>query len=188
MPFISSANSSAALLILQQNKITSTPINETSSAATDLVATANGQSKQTEQTEVKPASDYWDVMRVDITQLKIKLIERLGEEFGFKPDDYETQSALGGAIRSKVTSMRQQDPIAAAKMISEIEKNLGLGELGISLDTLIDAVMEPGGSADDKLDAALMKQAEEDGLDETQLDLTSGSIVFDSNGLYSLFG
>jgi len=95
----------------------------------------------------------FSVNNTDSTQMKARLFERVGQAFGIKQDDYKSLFAYGSAIKKAVDDLKQKSPSA----VTQIEKKLGLDELGVSLDTLVNAVVDPQGSDGDKLDAALKK-------------------------------
>lgn len=180
MPPVSPMNSTAAL-ILQQSKISPIPLDNSTSPNDDILAVANGVDAREEARDVKTADDYWGVFQTDPTQLKVQLFKALAEAFGLDMQDFGSISSFGEAIRAKVEEMKM-DP-EGRKILAEIEKKLGLSELGISLDTLIEAVINPDGAANDELEAALAKEsADEDELAEAVEIL--GSVEVDGNGLY----
>lgn len=173
---------SAATLILQQSKISPVPFNETTSPHDDIIAEVNGINAREEARDVKSADDYWGVFQTDPTQIKAKLFMALGEAFGLDMKDFKSISSFGNAIRAKLEKMKTTPE--GRQALFNIEKKLGLSELGISLDTLIEAVTNPEGAANDKLEAALEKQsAEEDELADAVEIL--GSVKVDGNGLYT---
>lgn len=174
---------SAATLILQQSKISPIPLDNSTSPNDDIIAAANGTRAREEAKDVKTADDYWGVFQTDPTQMKVQIFKALGEAFGFDIKDFGSMKSYGEAIRAKVEKMRTTPEGRHA--LADIEKKLGLSELGISLDTLIEAVIDPEGAANDELEAALAKQSEkEDELAEAVE--TLGSIEVDGNGLYNL--
>ncbi|TIT70995.1 MAG: hypothetical protein E5W56_22360, partial [Mesorhizobium sp.] len=58
--------------------------------------------------------------------------------------------SYGSAVKNAVEALKRQSPSA----IAEIERQLGLDQLGISLDTLVNAIVDPTGGDRDRLDAA----------------------------------
>lgn len=62
-------------------------------------------------------------------------------------------------------SLLQKSPFA----LVEIENKLGLDKLGVSLDTVVNAMIDPGGDDGDKLDAALRRRLGEAGKDHSAL-------------------
>lgn len=178
---VSPANSAAAM-ILQQSRINPVPLNDTTSPNDDILVAANGVDAREEAKDVKTADDYWGVFQTDPTQLKVQLFRALGEAFGLDMKDFGSISSFGEAIRAQVEKMKMSPEGRHA--LANIEEKLGLSELGISLDTLIEAVIDPDGTANDELEAALAKQsAEEDELADAVEIL--GSVKIDGNGLYS---
>lgn len=176
-------NSNAAL-ILQQSKINPIPLDKNKAPDNDILAVANGIDARKEAKDVKTADDYWGVFQTDPTQMKAKLFKALGDAFGFDIKDFKSIKSFGNAIRAKVEKMKMSPEGRHA--LADIEKKLGLAELGISLDTLIEAIISPEGAASDKLDAALAEQStEEDELAEAVEILDS--VKVDGNGLYNPF-
>ncbi|MBL4726695.1 MAG: hypothetical protein JKY83_08495 [Rhizobiaceae bacterium] len=180
MTFLPPVNS-AAIQILQQSKITSQNIEKNTPADNKIVATANGVKSD----EVEATKDYWDINHVNPTQMKVKLFEAVGEAFGIDKDNYDTSAKYASAIQSAMDQIKENDPAKAYIIFHEIEKDLGLNELGISLEKAVEAMLEPGGKADEELDAALQAQADEINGDFGE-DEVFGSLTVDSNGVYSL--
>jgi hypothetical protein len=154
MPSLSALNN-AVLLIMQQPPQSATA----GSAGAGLVASINGVSSPTGsggsspliQAQAKISESMFSVNSVDPTAMKVRLIERVGKEFGIDRDDYKSLHSYGLAIKKAVDELKVKFPSA----LHEIEKKLGLDELGVSLDTLVGAIMDPTGDDGDKLDAAL---------------------------------
>lgn len=94
---------------------------------------------------------------VDVNQMKIHLMERLGKELGLSMDDFDSGAAFGKAVKQAISAIRMTEN--GDLRLREIGDKLELDKLGISLDTLVEAMVDPGGDADKKLEAALMKQA-----------------------------
>ncbi|PCI05259.1 MAG: hypothetical protein COB78_01180 [Hyphomicrobiales bacterium] len=181
MSLVPPVNSSATY-ILQQSKINPMHLDKSASPNDNILAVANGIDAREEARDVKTADDYWGVFQTDPTQMKAKLFMALGEAFGLDMKDFKSISSFGNAIRAKLEKMKTTPE--GRQTLLNIEKKLGLAELGISLDTLIEAVINPEGAANDKLEAALEKQStEEDELAEAVEIL--GSAKVDGNGLYS---
>lgn len=88
--------------------------------------------------------------------MKVRLMERLGEELGISMDDFNSVRSYGLAIRQAVEEIKREP--GGGFFLAELEKKLGLDDLGISLDTLVDAMTDPTGEADRKLEAALKAQ------------------------------
>jgi len=160
-----SALNNVALLILQPQRTPSggTPV------ANSLLASANGVSSHSAsgspltQAQGKINESMFSVNNLDATKMKARLFERVGKEFGINQDDYDTLFSYGSAIKTALEDLKQKSP----STIPAIEKKLGLDELGISLDTLVNAIVDPQGSDGDKLDAALNKKLGEDAKGKT---------------------
>lgn len=102
----------------------------------------------------------FSVNNSDVTRQKIKLMERVGKAFGVPMDDFRDMKSFGQAIREKMATM---DTVTLKVM----EASLGLPKLGVSLIDVVDAMQDPGGAADDRLDTALRRHAKETDADET---------------------
>jgi hypothetical protein len=109
------------------------------------------------QARAKISDAMFSVNRPDPTAMKVRLIERLGEEFGIKQSDYTSMASYGADIKRAVEALKAKP--GSAQIIIQIEKKLGLDKLGISLDELVDATIDPTGDGNKKLNAALKKQA-----------------------------
>ncbi|RRH94970.1 hypothetical protein EH240_25885 [Mesorhizobium tamadayense] len=134
-----------ALLILQQQR-SSAPAR----SATDSRA-GSGAGSPPLQAPAEMSQSIFSVNSLNITATKVWLMERAGKEFGVDQADYESVFSYGSAVRNAVEALKRQSPSA----IAGIEKQLGLDQLGISLDMLVDAIVDPAGSDGDRLDAAL---------------------------------
>ncbi|MET3596483.1 MULTISPECIES: hypothetical protein [Mesorhizobium] len=159
-----SALNNAALLILQPQRSTSV----SASVGDSLVASINrahagtGAASPLTQAQARITESMFSVNNLDATQMKARLFERVGKEFGIDQDDYDSLFSYGSAIKTALDDLKQKSPSS----IAEIEKKLGLDELGISLDTLVNAIVDPNGSDGDRLDAALEKKAGDRGRGE----------------------
>lgn len=157
MTTISGVNSAALLILQQSNSINSSPENRSSSEG--LLATANGGSEkvglsaQPGQAQSRISEAMFSVNNVNVNQLKLELIERTGEELGFDKADFESQAEFAAAMRKQVINM---DATGADARIAEIEKELGLDKLGISLLDVVSSARNP--ELEDKLTRALQEQ------------------------------
>jgi len=153
-------------------------------AAADIAATANGISSHFRNAQAAASESVFSVNHVDITQMKMQLIEKAGKAFGVERDDYDTQADFGKAIKTVISEIRRMEN--GDRILEGIAKDLGLDELGISIDTLVGAIIDPGGKDDKKLDAALREATGEDVLDAAKDDLAAGgvSVLVDDLGLY----
>lgn len=164
---ISPANT-VALQILQQSSIPPVSAARKPAVADPLLAAANGiadpaasaGSGNSLAAKARITEALFSVNSLDLTKMKTNLFERLGKEFGLAMDDFETVAAFGRAIREVVTKLKQ-NPEGLAEL-ARIERDLGLTKLGISIDTLVEAMIDPDGHADDRLEAALLREIKED--------------------------
>ena len=152
---------SSSLLFLQPRR----PASSNASAGDSLVASINGGSSRAgaasslTQAQARISEQMFSVNNTDATQMKARLFERVGKAFGIKQDDYDSLSSYGSAIKSALDELKQKSPSS----IAAIEKKLGLDQLGVSLDTVVNAMVDPQGHDGDKLDAALNKKIDEQG-------------------------
>ncbi|KTR05689.1 hypothetical protein NS365_09805 [Aureimonas ureilytica] len=114
-----------------------------------------------------------------VTQVKLKLFERLGEALGLKVEDYASLGSYARAVRGAIEATGQQEGGAAA--LQAIEQTLDLNKLGMTLDTLIGAMEEPEGEADRALEKAL---AEFLGVEPPKGKSGAGPFQTDALGLY----
>lgn len=105
------------------------------------------------QVRAKAVEAMFSVNSLDVTALKVSLIERAGQELGVKQSDYASTREYGAALQQAFASL-QRSPNAYL-VIKEIEKKLGLDEIGISLEDLINAIADPDGKGNEKLNNAL---------------------------------
>lgn len=185
MPLLPPINS-IAVQVLQQNKIAPITVDKNAPPENDLISAANGVKTD----EVDPTEDFWDINKVNPTQMKLHIFEKVGEKFGLDQDDFDSFSRYAAAIASKMAKMKEANPASAIVFFHKIENELGLDELGISLEEVVEAMNEPGGKADKKLDAALKAKADEINgeLLEDGKDKIFDSLKVDNNGLYNVFG
>ncbi|MDX8526353.1 hypothetical protein RFM68_17785 [Mesorhizobium sp. MSK_1335] len=171
---MSSTLDNAALVILHQQRLPPTA----RPAADGLVATIDSASGSpgSPLMQVEPAVSafVFSVDNLNITATKVRLMERAGKEFGLDQTDYDSVFSYGSAIKNAVEALKRQSPSA----IAEIERQLGLDQLGVSLDTLVDAIVGPQGSDHDGLDAALKQHAGGHGESE------AASVQLDELGFY----
>ena len=76
---------------------------------------------------------------------------------------------LGGGVENAVEALKRQSPSA----VPRIERQLGLDQLGVSLDTLVHAIVRPQGGDNDRLDTALKQHASGQGDQPDELGLYS---------------
>ena len=188
MSTTSSLNSSAALLILQQASVPAlSKKDEEPSAGSAILAAANGvaiPSVAGAQSQAKAKiSDAFMDSPIDIQQLKFNLFRRVGEELGVKMDDFKDPRDYGSALRGAIEKIKAS-PMGAL-FLTKIEKDLGLDELGVSIDDVVDAISSPDGDGGKKLDAALRAETGEDAKKAAEDMLTvMRGIKTDETGLY----
>lgn len=183
---ISPANATA-LQILRQSSLPPVSAGGKLLAGDPLLAAANGlpdpaASDRTDNSIVAKAKiteSLFSVNSLDLTRMKTNLFERLGKELGLSIDDFETVAAFGRAIKEAVTKLKKEPE--GLLELARIERELGLNKLGISIDTLVEAMIDPNGGADDELEAALLRQMKEE--DEKAL-AALRALVLDETGLY----
>ncbi|MAS05598.1 MAG: hypothetical protein CL534_13075 [Ahrensia sp.] len=146
-------------------------------AAADIAATANGVSSHFRNAQAAASESVFSASHVDITEMKMQLIEKTGKAFGIERDDYATQSDYGKAIKAVVSQISRMEN--GDRVLAGIARDLGLDDLGISINTLVGAIIDPGGKDDKKLDQALREAAGEN-------DASAGgvSVLVDDLGLY----
>jgi len=175
--------SSGALQILRLERPSSS--DDRKPAAADIAATANGISTHFRKAQAAAAESVFSANHVDITEMKMQLIEKAGKAFGVERDDFDTHSDFGKAIKAVVSEIRRMEN--GDRILNGIAKDLGLDDLGISIDTLVRAIIDPGGNDDKKLDDALREATGEDVFDARKGEGPAGgaSVLVDDLGLYS---
>lgn len=138
-------------------------ISEASAASDNLIAANNGvqPSNAAAPLAAKPklATAIFDASTPDATQRKLDLFKRTGEKLGVHEEDFDSFADYATALKDAVTQLKT-DP-NAAKIIRQVEKDLGLDKLGVSLDTVIDALTDPASGGNQTLTDALRKQMTE---------------------------
>lgn len=168
---------SAALFILRQ-AVAQQPGNAHSAAGL-----ASPVARPAEETD---GSRFFGPNTMDITSMKVRLMERLGEAFGISMDDHPDARSFGHAIREVVEKLKMSPD--GLKVLAKVEKDLGLDDLGISIDTLIGAIIDPTGDDAEKLDAALREQVGESIEDEREAETLQrlARMGLDDAGLYGI--
>lgn len=180
---------SAALLILQQANTVPNPDQQSGSVSSDIAATANGvisgADSQSGRVEAKVAEAYFDANAINANALKINLMERLGAELGISLDDFETHAEFGAAVQEAIRQIKLQN--GGALRLMEMERKLGLNKLGISLDTLVGAIVDSGSEDAAELEAALRKELGEDesGGGTSEASAALANLRQDEDGLYT---
>ncbi len=96
----------------------------------------------------------------NLNKMRMDLYKKVGEALGVKESDYESYTDFGAALRQALGRLKFSPNAQAA--IAAIEEETGLKKLGVSLETVINAIIDPRGRDRDKLDAALERQLGED--------------------------
>ena len=127
---------------------------------------------------------YFGMNAMDVTARKVQLMERLGEAFGIAMEDHADARSFGMAIREIVEKLKTT-PEGRERLV-EVGRDLGLDRLGISIDTLIGAMVDPMGDDAEKLDAALKADMGETLEDEAEAELLArlARMGLDEAGLY----
>ena len=161
-------------------------------AGARLVATANGVAvadnadSPTQRAKAKLSEALFKPNAPSVTEMKIHLMKRLGQELGIALEDHETHASFGSAVRGAIADIKMKP--GGALVLAAIERKLGFDTLGFSLDTFVTAIIDPKGDDGRKVDAALKKAL---GLDDGD-DRKSGAravpaaILRDESGLYGL--
>lgn len=97
------------------------------------------------------AEALFGMNKVDINELKMQLVNKLGEKLGISRDDGMSSYAYGRAIEDAMESI-------GAAGSRDLIKELGLDELDISLKELVNAIKAPWGEENDRLEEALEHQ------------------------------
>ncbi len=175
------SSATLALQILQRTDAAKS--NTTSKESTDtLTVVASGTiTKGPAATASAQTGDaLFSVNSPNLNKMRIDLIKRVGDEFGIKESDYDSPFAYGAAIKQKIAEIERQPN--SQQEIDRIEKELGLDKLGLSLDEVANAIMDPKGDDARKLDAALEKQIDTNNHSKPQQSL---NIKSDDIGLYT---
>jgi hypothetical protein len=156
MTSIPGVNSTASLILQQLSSVAPAPAEENNPA--NLIATANGLSSKTGVAgpQSQAQSKITDTLSATgLTQLKMQLYKKTGEALGVTESDYTTPQLYASALRKAVSLIRAQKD--GENIIAGIEHQLGLDKLGVSLDTVIDSIDNPGSSSAKTLDDALQR-------------------------------
>lgn len=190
-----SAIQSSAVLILQQMARPATSSEDAGSSARSLIAAANGVDDPnasrgagaTQQARAKISEALFKPNAPSVTEMKLHLMKRLGEEFKIKLEGHATHASFGRAIQAEINKIKMQP--GGAMMLAALEKKLGFDKLGFSLDTFVNAIIDPSGSDGKKVDAALKEhlgKMEEDEGDAEDAVAALKALLHDEDGLYGL--
>ncbi len=155
------SQSSAVQLLRHMRPLFSSAGTTAESAGAQLVATANGvavpdsAAGPTQRAKTKLSEALFKPNAPSVTEMKIHLMKWLGQEFGIALEDYVTHAAFGSALRAAIADIKMQP--GGAVMLAAVERKLGFDKLGLSLDTFVNAIIDPKGDDGQKVDAALKK-------------------------------
>jgi hypothetical protein len=182
---LSGVNFTAALILQQLNPMGAAPEGENNSV--NLTAIANGLSAKTgvNGPETQAQSKITDTLSAaSLTQLKMQLFKKVGAALGVNESNYATPQKYAAALRQAVSGIRAQKN--GEDIIKGIEHELGLDKLGVSLDTVIDAIDNPGSSAGKALDDALKKAIAKGEIAAGGSDVSlQGTVQVNEIGMYS---
>lgn len=150
----------AALLILHQPNAIFVSSEQKSATSDNMIAVANGYAdrigltKQPGQAQSRISETMFGAGQVSVVAEKLKLIERAGQALGLRQSDYGSAEDFVKAAKDAVNKILRQP--GGHQIISQIEDDLDLNKLGISLDDLINSAADP--EKRDKVTAALEKK------------------------------
>ncbi|MBL8580758.1 MAG: hypothetical protein JNL61_00850 [Rhizobiaceae bacterium] len=125
-----------------------------SSGASALLSGAKAGKDAGPASRLAGADSIFSPDRQDVTKQKVLLMDKIGKAFGFDSRDFKDMGAMADAVERELAKM---SPQAAMALEQALGKKLGLDELGLSLRDMLDAMKEPGGEKDRKVDAALSR-------------------------------
>jgi hypothetical protein len=111
-----------------------------------------GASEEARRARDKIASALFGSGNSDAAALKIDLIERLGKELGIDTEEARSSYRLGKALEDALKDMRLDE-------VRSLSETIGLADLGVSMDTLLNAIKNPYGDDNERLKEALLKRA-----------------------------
>lgn len=163
----------SALQLLQQSNLSSFSAagREREPAGITPTAASPAQPQQSDS--------MFSVTSIDVNQLKVHLMERVGKALDLDVDDFDSASAFGQAVKEKILKMMRSP--GGEALLRKIEEDTGLDELGISLMDFAKALIDPDSSAAERLDAALREHATAEAGDNG----ADGPVRFDEIGIYS---
>lgn len=125
--------------------------NKTGQKKDSLLEARISASTENRRAQGRIAEALFGMNKVDINELKIQLMDKLGENLGISREDGMSSYAYGRAIEGALKSV-------GASGLDDLAKELGLGELDLSLKNLVAAIKNPWGEENDRLEKALEKQ------------------------------
>ncbi|MGK6314452.1 hypothetical protein [Neorhizobium sp. DT-125] len=109
-------------------------------------------SEEARRAREKITSALFGVNRTDPNELKIELIDRLAAKLGIDTDEARSSYRLGKALEDALKEMGS----AGATKLAE---DLGLKDIGVSMETLLAAIKNPYGDDNQRLMEGLNKKA-----------------------------
>lgn len=104
---------------------------------------------------------FFDRAQGDASSNRAVLVRKVGEYFDLDRETFKSDAAFARAVENSMKVLEPGD-------IDKIEKELGLGRLGISLSDLVEALKNPGGRENDALKAALGETSDKSPSSEAQ--------------------
>jgi hypothetical protein len=101
-------------------------------------------SEEAKRAKDKIASALFSATNVDPNEVKIKLIDRLAEKLGIDTDEARSNYTLGKELEDALKGL-------GSNGTSDLEKDLGLDEMGVSAATLLKAIQNPYGDDNQRL-------------------------------------
>ncbi|WP_105424729.1 hypothetical protein [Neorhizobium tomejilense] len=100
----------------------------------------------------KITTALFGVTKTDPNELKIELVDRLAAKLGIDTDEARSSYKLGRALEDALKEMMPDK-------IGELVEDLGLEDIGISMDTLLSAIKNPYGDDNQRLMDGLNRKA-----------------------------
>lgn len=186
--------STAALALIRQANRSSTAQPTSPEKQPDLSAiAAGGSTRNSVAVERQPSKAQSSISDANVQMLaqkengaKVALIKAIGQAVGVDEDKFSSNFDYAKAVGAEIEKMRNSP--GGDDALSALSKKLGLDKLGISLDTMVKAIMVPSGDEGKQLDAAIAKEFDQAG-QERLLSLknateTLTSVSQDENGVY----
>jgi len=109
-------------------------------------------SDEAKRAREKITSALFGVNRTDPNELKIELVDRLASKLGIDTDEARSSYKLGKALEDALKEMTPDQ-------VGELAEDLGLNDIGVSMDTLLAAIKNPYGDDNQRLMEGLNKKA-----------------------------
>ena len=109
-------------------------------------------SQEAKRAQEKIASALFGSNNTDPNQLKMDLLERLAKKLGIDTDEARSSFKFGKAVEDIVKDMQPDE-------LRELAEDIGLSDLGVSMEVLIAAIKNPYADDSQRLNDALTKKA-----------------------------